>query len=71
MNLANMPQLRESRDVLSHDWYLAGAVIDIFNAYWSGAAGIDRTLVVLDRYKLSFVIEHGPVFLQKCIDFPA
>ena len=51
MNLANVPQLLESRDMLSHDWYLAGAVIDIFNANWSGATGINRTLVNLDRDK--------------------
>ena len=67
MNLANMPQLLECRDVLPHDRYLAGAVIDTFYAYWSGAAGINRTLVILEGYKLNLVIKDGPVFFQKCI----
>ena len=59
-----MPQLFQRRDMLSHNRYFAGAVINILDAYRAGAACIDRTLVVLDRDELAFVIEHRPVFLQ-------
>jgi hypothetical protein len=47
-----------------HDGYLAGAIVNILDAYRAGAAGVNGTLVVLDRDELTLVIKHGPVLLQ-------
>jgi hypothetical protein len=65
MNLTYVTKLLKQRDTLTHYEDLARAIIDFLDANRARTPGINGALIILDWDKLSFIIKHQPVRLNK------
>ncbi len=65
MNLPNLPNLLKSSNTLAHDGSLPYAIVDLLYCDRGSRAGVDNTLVILNRGECAAVIKNGPVLLYQ------
>ena len=65
MDLANVAELFEFSNAITHDGDFTRAVVDLPDGDWSGIASINDTLVIFDGDEQALIVEHRPILLDE------